>query len=80
MQDAVAGEDHRTLRVGDLLRGQLELAAVAVEVRAEAGQAGDDLGLGRVLRVRLLLEGVLGDVDVDRPGPPGTGRCGRPRR
>ena len=37
----------------------------------EAGQAGDDLRLGRVGRAGLLLEGVLGDVDVDGAGPAG---------
>ena len=50
---------------------ELELARVAVDVRAEAGQPGDDLVLGRMLGARLLLEGVLGDVDVDRPGTTG---------
>ena len=58
---------------GDLRGGELELAGVAVHVRAEAGQPGDDLVLGRVLGPRLLLEGVLGDVDVDGAGPPGPG-------
>ena len=48
VEDAVAGEDHRPLRVRDLGGGELELAAVGVDVRAEAGQAGDDLLVGRV--------------------------------
>ncbi len=46
---------------------------MAVHVRAEAGQAGDDLRLGRVLGAGLLLERVLGDVDVDRARPSGAG-------
>ena len=46
--------------------GDLQLAVVAVHVRAEARQAGDHLRLGRMLRLRLLLERVLGDVHVDR--------------
>ena len=73
VEDAVAGQDDRPLGRGDLGRGRLELAGVAVHVRAEAGQPGDDLVLGRMLRPRLLLEGVLGDVDVDRAGPAGPG-------
>ena len=66
MQDAVAGQDDRALGRGDLGGRELELAGMAVHVRAEPGQAGDDLLLGGVLGPRLLLEGVLGDVDVDR--------------
>ena len=66
VEDAVTGEDHRPLRLRDLRRRELQLAAVGVEVRPEAGQAGDDLVVGRVGRGRLLLEGVLRDVDVDR--------------
>ena len=66
VQDAVPGQDDRPFGGGDLGRGQLELAAVPVDVGPEAGQSGDDLVLGRVLGLRLLLEGVLGDVDVDR--------------
>ena len=58
---------------GDLGRGRLELAAVAVEVRTEAREAGDDLILGRVLGARLLLERVLRDVDVDRTRATGPG-------
>ena len=50
VEDAVAGQDDRPLGRGDLGRGRLELAGVAVHVRAEAGQAGDDLLLGRMLR------------------------------
>ncbi len=73
VEDAVAGEDHRPLGLGDLGRGQLQLPRVAVHVRAEARQPGDDLVLGRVLGARLLLEGVLGDVDVDRAGTAGPG-------
>ncbi len=73
VEDAMAGQDHRPLGLGDLGGGHLELARVAVEVRPEAGQAGEHLGLGRVLRRGLLLEGVLGDVDVDRTGPAGPG-------
>ena len=37
------------------------------------GRPGDDLLLGRVLGARLLLERVLGDVDVDRTRAPGPG-------
>ena len=37
------------------------------------GQPGDDLRLGRVLGARLLLEGVLRDVDVDRSRTAGPG-------
>ena len=73
VEDAVTGQDDRPPGGGDLGRGRLELPRVAVHVRPEAGQPGDDLGLGRVGRARLLLEGVLGDVDVDRSGPPGPG-------
>ena len=89
VQDAVAGEDHRPLGLGDLRGGELELARVPVDVGPEAGQAGDDLLLGRVLGARLLLERVLGDVDVDRTGAAGPGdverlgddaRAGRRRR
>ena len=79
VEDAVAGQDDRALGRGDLGGGRLELAGVAVHVRAEAGQAGDDLVLGRMLRPRLLLEGVLGDVDVDRARAGRSGRCGTPR-
>ena len=46
---------------------------MSLEGGPEARQPGDDLGLGRVLRARLLLQGVLRDVDVDRPRPPGPG-------
>ena len=69
----MAGEDHGPLRVRDLGGGELELAAVRLDVRAEARQARDDLVLGRVAGGRLLLEGVLRDVDVDRAGPAGSG-------
>ncbi len=69
----MAGEDDRALRPGDLVGDQLELAGVAVEGRPEARQAGGDLLVGRVRRLRLLLEGVLRDVDVDGAGPPGAG-------
>ena len=50
VEDAVAGQDDRPLGRGDLGGGELELAAVAVHVGPEAGQAGDDLVLGRVAR------------------------------
>ena len=66
----MAGEDQRPLGVGDLPGGDLSCLAVAVDRRAEAGQAGDDLVEGGVLGARLLLERVLGDVDVDGPGRP----------
>ncbi len=46
---------------------------MAVHVRPEARQPGDDLGLGRVGGPRLLLERVLGDVDVDRTRPAAPG-------
>ena len=46
---------------------------MAVHVRPEAGQAGDDLVLGRVLGAGLLLERVLRDVDVDRARAAGAG-------
>ena len=75
----MAGQDDRALRPGDLGGGQLELARVAVHVRAEARQAGDDLLLGGVLGARLLLEGVLRDVDVDRARPAGPGDVERLR-
>ena len=51
----------------------LSCFGMAVQVRAEAGQAGDDLLLGGVLGPRLLLERVLRDVDVDGAGSPGPG-------
>ncbi len=73
VEDAVAGEDDRPLRLRELGGGELQLAAVRVEVRTEAGQPGDDLVVGRVRRGRLLLEGVLRDVDVDGTGPSGPG-------
>jgi hypothetical protein len=73
VEDAMAGEDHRPLRVRDLGGGELQLAAVGLDVGAEARQARDDLFLGRMGRGRLLLEGVLRDVDVDRAGPAGPG-------
>ena len=72
-EDAVAGQDDRPPGLRDLLGDQLELARVAAQVRAEAGQAGGDLLVGGVRRVGLLLEGVLRDVDVDGAGPPGPG-------
>ena len=50
---------------------------MAVEVGAEAGQAGDDVVVGRVLGARLLLQGVLGDVDVDGTRPAGAGEVER---
>ena len=67
----MAGQDDRPLGLGDLGRGELQLAGMAVHVGPEARQPGDDLVLARVLGAGLLLEGVLGDVDVDRPGPAG---------
>ena len=73
VEHAVAGQDDRSLGGGDLRRGGLELAAVAVHVGPKAGQAGHDVCLARVLGAGLLLEGVLGDVDVDRAGPAGAG-------
>ncbi len=73
VEHPVAGEDDRPLGRGDLAGRGLELLGVAVEIGAEAGQAGDDLLVGRVLRPRLLLERVLGDVHVDRAGPTGPG-------
>ena len=69
----MTGEDDGALGLRDLLGGELELAAVGVEVRAEPGQACDHLFVGRVLGVRLLLECVLRDVDVDGAG---TARSG----
>ena len=56
---------------------ELELLGVAVHGRAEAGQAGDDVVEGGVLGARLLLQGVLGDVDVDGPGAAGAGEVER---
>ena len=73
MEDAVAGQDDRALGCRDLRGRELELTRVAVHVRPEAGQAGDDLGLGRMRRPGLLLQRVLGDVDVDRARPTGPG-------
>ena len=70
-QDAVAGQDHRPLGVVDLLRGQLELARMAVEVGLKPGSpAMTSSSLGCCAR-RLLLQRVLRDVDVDRPGASG---------
>ena len=68
-EDAVTGQDHRPARLLDLLRRQLELPGVALDGGPEAGQTGDDLLGGGVRGGRLLLQGVLGDVDVDGPGP-----------
>ena len=62
----MAGQDHRPLRLRDLRGCELELARVAVHVGPEPRQSGDDLRLGRVADPGLLLERVLGDVDVDR--------------
>ena len=73
VEDAVAGQDDRALGRGDLGGRELELARMAIHVRPEARQAGDDLGLGRVRGPGLLLEGVLGDVDVDRARPAAPG-------
>jgi hypothetical protein len=73
MEDAVAGEDDRALCGGDLRRGDLELLVVAVHRRSEAGQPRDHLLRGRMGRLRLLLERVLRDVDVDRAGPAAAG-------
>jgi len=39
----------------------------------KAGQPGYHLGFGRMLNAGGLLESVLGDVHVDRTGPPGAG-------
>ena len=50
----------------------LELLGVALDGGPEAGQAGDDVVEGRVLGAGLLLQGVLGDVDVDGPGAAGA--------
>ena len=69
----MAGEDHRTLGRGDLRGRELELLVVALEGRAEAREPRDHLVLGRMDRGGLLLEGVLGDVDVDRARAPGPG-------
>ena len=44
---------------------------------AEAGQAGGDRLRAGVGGARLLLQRVLGDVDVDRPGPARTGQVER---
>ena len=76
-QHAVAGEDQRPLGRGDLAGGDLELLGVAVDGGAEAGQAGDDVVEGGVLGARLLLQGVLGDVDVDGTGAAGAGEVER---
>ena len=73
VQDAMTGEDHRTLGPGDLRGRELELAQVPVHVRPEARQAGDDLLVAGVRRVGLLLERVLGDVDVNRAGTTASG-------
>src|SRR6185295_19970877 len=73
VEDAMAGEDDGTFSVHDLGGSRLELSAVAFEVRAEAGQALDDLRVRGMLGPRLLLERVLGDVDMDGTGAPGPG-------
>src|SRR6185437_7526917 len=73
VEDAVTREDDRPLGLRDLGGGELQLAAVRVEVRAKAREAGDDLVVGRMRRGRLLLERVLRDVDVDRAGPARSG-------
>ncbi len=73
MEDAVASQDDRPLRRRDLGRRKLQLPAVTVEVRPEARQPGDDLCLRRMPGGRLLLQRVLGDVDVNRAGAPGAG-------
>ncbi len=69
----MAGQDHRALGGRDLVDCELELPAVTIEVRSEARQTRDDVLLGRVTGARLLLERVLGDVDVDGPRSPGPG-------
>ena len=65
-EDAVAGEDQRALGLGDLAGGELQLLGVALGGGPEAGHAGDHVVEGGVLGARLLLQGVLRDVDVDR--------------
>ena len=70
-QDPVTGEDQRALGLGDLLGGGLELLGVALEGGPEARQAGDDVVEGGVLGAGLGLQGVLGEVDVDRAGAAG---------
>ena len=42
---------------------------MALEIRPETGQAGNDLRLGRVLCLRFLLQRVLRDIDMDRARP-----------
>ena len=67
-QDPVAGEDERALGGRDLPGCRLELLGMPFGVGTEARQGGDDVVEGGMLGVRLGLEGVLGDVDVDRSG------------
>ena len=69
-QHAVPGEDQRPLRLGDLLRSQLELLRMALHVGSEARQTGDHVLERGVLGTRLLLQGILGDVHVHGPGTP----------
>ena len=73
VEHTVAGQDHRPLGGGKLRGGELELLVVALHRRPEAGQARDDLVLGRVDGLGRLLQGVLGDVDVDGAGPAAAG-------
>jgi hypothetical protein len=48
VEHAVTGEDHGTLGLRDLRSGELQLAAIRVEVRPEPRQPGDDLVVSRV--------------------------------
>ena len=72
VEHAVTGQDDRPPGPGDLGGGRLELARVSVHVRTEAGQPGDDFLGARMRGAGLLLERVLGDVDVDRARPAGA--------
>ena len=72
VEHAVTGQDDRPPGPGDLGGGRLELARVSVHVRTEAGQPGDDILRARMGGAGLLLERVLGDVDVDRARPAGA--------
>ena len=62
------------LAAGDLGRGQLELARVAVHVRAEAGQPGDDLlrASGASARVSCWSASLVMSMWTG-PGRPGAG-------
>ena len=65
----MAGQDDRTLRLGDLPGRQHDLTGVTVEARLEARQ----VERVRMLGLGLAGEGILGEVDVDGARSAGAG-------